>query len=370
MPKRSYWLDLFTGTTWREFIEHGATVSGFRESRRTTVHRIRLGDYLLCYVTGISRWIGAIEVTGPPFDDTTPIWKDKDFPSRLPVKTVVALDFDTAIPVVSMRDQLSFFKNLRNPNAWTGHFRGSPNKIRVEDGEAIITALFEAKANPVPRPYDKDKLTRVPRIFQPKDGPPVTVPDTDHLESGPEPTDLETAPQPHTEMQYLLLKLGSEMGLEVWAARNDRNREYNGAAIASIPRMKSSLPLQFDAATMKTIELIDVLWLQGNAIAAAFEVENTSLIYSGLLRLSDLITMQPNISMPLFIVAPEERRDKVISEINRPTFSRLKPPMSEMCRYIPFGALRTRLSEVAALVKYLKLDFLDELSESCAIDDV
>lgn len=29
----NYWLDLFTGTTWREFQEAGADVSGFRERR-------------------------------------------------------------------------------------------------------------------------------------------------------------------------------------------------------------------------------------------------------------------------------------------------------------------------------------------------
>ncbi len=27
---RTYWLDLFTGTTWEEFKKHGANVSGFR----------------------------------------------------------------------------------------------------------------------------------------------------------------------------------------------------------------------------------------------------------------------------------------------------------------------------------------------------
>lgn len=73
--------------------------------------------------------------------------------------------------------------------------------------------------------------------------------------------------------------------------------------------MKADLPLRFDEATNKTIELIDVLWLQGNAIVAAFEIENTTSIYSGLLRMSDLIAMQPNLNIPLFLVAPDDRRD-------------------------------------------------------------
>ena len=31
MESRTYWLDLFTGTTWQEFLEAGGEVSGFRE---------------------------------------------------------------------------------------------------------------------------------------------------------------------------------------------------------------------------------------------------------------------------------------------------------------------------------------------------
>jgi hypothetical protein len=83
--------------------------------------------------------------------------------------------------------------------------------------------------------------------------------------------------------------------------------------------------LQFDEATNRTIELIDVLWLKGNAVVAAFEIESTTSIYSGLLRMSDLIAMQPNLNIPLYLVAPDERRQKVFAEVNRPTFSRLSP---------------------------------------------
>jgi hypothetical protein len=47
--------------------------------------------------------------------------------------------------------------------------------------------------------------------------------------------------------------------------------------------------------------MIDVLWLDGNAIVAAFEIESTTSIYSGLLRMSDLLAMQPNLNIPLFL---------------------------------------------------------------------
>jgi hypothetical protein len=121
--------------------------------------------------------------------------------------------------------------------------------------------------------------------------------------------------------------------------------------------------------TSRTVELIDVLWLQGNAIVAAFEIESTTSIYSGLLRMSDLITMQPNLKVPLYIVAPDERRDKVMTEVNRATFSRLSPPLSEICRYISFSSLRERIEEASAYLRFLKAEFLEELSESCELEE-
>jgi hypothetical protein len=82
MAKRSYWLDLFTGTTWKVFIEAGASVSGFPESRWKMVQQVRLGDYLLCYLTGISRFIGVLEVVKAAYKDTSRLWHDETYPCR------------------------------------------------------------------------------------------------------------------------------------------------------------------------------------------------------------------------------------------------------------------------------------------------
>jgi hypothetical protein len=90
-----------------------------------------------------------------------------------------------------------------------------------------------------------------------------------------------------------------------------------------------------------------VLWLKGNAVVAAFEIESTTSIYSGLLRMADLIAMQPNLNIPLYLVAPDERRQKVFAEVNRPTFSRLSPPLVEVCRFVAFSACGTSLARSA-----------------------
>jgi hypothetical protein len=69
-----------------------------------------------------------------------------------------------------------------------------------------------------------------------------------------------------------------------------------------------------------------VLWLKGLAIMAAFAIESPTSRSSDVLRMSDVIAMQPNRNIPLSLVAPDERRDKVLVEVNRPTCSRVSPP--------------------------------------------
>src|SRR5680860_1271273 len=94
----SYWLDLFTGKTWEEFLAAGGEVSGIRESRWNTVRKMSPGDILLCYVTGVSRWGGALEVSGQPFQPDGPIGEDQVFPSRVRVKVLIALPPGHAMP--------------------------------------------------------------------------------------------------------------------------------------------------------------------------------------------------------------------------------------------------------------------------------
>jgi predicted RNA-binding protein len=365
MAGRNYWLDLFTAVTWQEFLEAGGKVSGFRESRWSTLQKVKPGDYFLCYVTGISRWIGVLEVTSEAFRDTTTVWKDESFPCRVKVKAVAKLTPETGVPVKDMKEQLSVFQTTGGALAWTGHFRGSPTKWKTADGEAVVKAVLQAAESPVVRPIDPSKLKYRPKALKTKIGL-VTVPESDATE--PSAQEVVKEPAAHTEIQWLLLKLGSDMGFSVWVARNDRNRSFDGHRFSELPAMKSGLPLQFDDATNRTIELIDVLWLDRNAYVAAFEIESTTSIYSGLLRMADLVAMQPNLNIPLFLVAPEERREKVLAEVNRPTFSRLDPKLAEICRYISFDALRERLARVKDFVRYLKPDFLEELSEACDLE--
>jgi hypothetical protein len=359
-----YWLDLFTWTTWQEFVNAGGEVSGFRERRWRTVQNMKPGALLLCYLTGLSRFFAILEVTGKPYKDTNPIWSETVFPARAPVKIVLALEPEYAVPVKSLSDTLSYFQDMKSLHSWTGHFRGSPTEEKRNDALAIIEALQLAEQNPEFREFDRQKLERRVPVYETEEGV-VTIPENDEEDlPTSEPAYLDEELVTHEEIQWLLLHLGSQMGLDVWVARNDRSKSYRGNVFEDIPRLRPNLPTQFDAATNKTIELIDVLWLDRNAIVAAFEIEHTTSVYSGLLCMSDLISMQPNLNIRLYIVAPDERWDKVSREVNRPTFTKsLRPPLTEICQFIPYSALKAAFEQMRAYLPHVRPDFLDAISE-------
>lgn len=369
----TYWLDLFTGQTWEEFLDYGATVSGFRKRMRNAVNRIKPGDVLLCYLTGVMRWVGALEVQGHSRDKST-IWEFDEFPERLTVKPIVLLRPEQGVPMEQLEGKVNFYRSRADRPGFNGFLRMSPNRFkRPSDGDLILNLLRAAEKQPVVRPVDPRKLARKPFYkAESKRGKKtvttvVSVPGADES-ARPEPAgaaDKEIAATRHTEIQSALLMLGRDMGFDLWVARNDRSKVWNGLSLGSIPGIVDKLPTQFNEATNRTIELIDVLWLKGNSIVAAFEVESTTSVYSGLLRMSDLLALQPNLAINLFLVAPDDRRDKVESELMRPTFKLRDKPLASICGFLGFDSLTEKLKAIQdlGLASSLKSDFLQKTAE-------
>jgi len=100
--------------------------------------------------------------------------------------------------------------------------------------------------------------------------------------------------------------------------------------------------LSYDKVTQSTIGLIDVIWIRNKrSIARAFEVEHTTSIYSGILRMADLVALQPDINIKMHIVASSERQEKFSTEIRRPVFSYMTSGrLSDMCTFISYDDVR------------------------------
>jgi hypothetical protein len=367
-----YWFDAFTGRTWDEFRKAGASVSGFNERFRKQVSRLKSGDILLCYLTGVMRWVGALEVIGPS-DDQKAIWSESGFPVRVAVKPLVLLEAEYGVLMKQLEGKTSFYRGPEDYGKYRGIVRRSPASLKSQDGEVIMDLLRKAESQPVSQPVDQRKLYR--KLFtasrrkgKAEEPVQVSIPedtdDTSLLDIGSDTSATTAEASAHTRAQHLLLMLGHEMGFDVWVARNDRSRQCDGISLGELPGMLDELPTQFNDATTRTIELIDVLWLKGNSIEAAFEVECTTSIYSGLLRMSDLLALQPNLSIRLYLVAPSERRAKVDREVMRPTFRLRDTPLGEACGYLEMEELTDKVESIRklGLIKSLKPTVLEDIA--------
>ena len=142
----------------------------------------------------------------------------------------------------------------------------------------------------------------------------------------------------HTEIQAWLRDLGKALGFSVWVAANDRNRVWRDGRLGDgcLPELPQWL---VDTDGIDAIKLIDVLWIEQEQqnVAAAFEVEHTTSIYSGIVRMLDLaLGTNRQTTARLFLVGPDSREEDVRAQLCRPAFSTVK---DLRVRFIPYSVL-------------------------------
>lgn len=362
----AYFLNLFSPETYEAFLRSDRNISGFRIRQQNAASKIHVGDKFICYLTKLSRWVAVFEVASEYFLDETPIFLPDDDPFivRFRVKPLICLEREKTIPIHEDRvwNNLSFTRDHpHNSYQWTGKVRNSLNRLENADGrflEGLIGKQLESgDIYPIDdKEYEKfvtHSVRRQDKVVA------VTVPQNNDEEQSETPIADEV--RQSIKIQALIAEIGSKMGMKIWIPRNDKAavlNEWKGDNQSIL----IVLPLNYDEITLKTIEQIDVLWLKGRSIIRAFEVEHTTSIYSGILRMADLLALQPNMDIKLHIVAPYERRDKVFQEIRRPVFSLLeRAPLSELCTYISYDSLHDLAKEKHLI--HLSDSVLDDYAE-------
>jgi predicted RNA-binding protein len=366
----AYYLDLFSPETYEAFFKSDRTVSGFRPRQRNAADKIKPGDKLLCYMTKLSRWVGILEVVSGPFEDSTPIFypASDPFVVRFKVNPTIWLPKEKGVPIHEDRlwDHLSFTKGQdRGSSTWTGKIRASLVRLSEADGKLIEDVLKAQEAGGDSYEVNEAQYAKylTHTVQTPEKVVHVTVPE----ESPEDEEEDATAPpaageiRESAKIQALLAKIGAKMGLTIWLPKSDRGmvlKEWQPGE----KELLDVLPLNYNEPTLKTIEQIDVLWLKKRTIVRAFEVEHTTSVYSGILRMADLLALQPNMDIKLHIVAPAARRDKVFQELKRPVFSLLeRGPLSEICTLISYDRVRD-LSQIKHL-SYVSDSVVDEYAE-------
>lgn len=156
----------------------------------------------------------------------------------------------------------------------------------------------------------------------------------------------------HTEVQGWLRDLGRALGFQAHVAANDRTRacgdgQLEDGCLEDLPDGLRRAP------GADAVRLIDMLWFDGeDRVTAAFEVEHTTSIYSGIVRLLDLALGAPSqATRGLFLVAPDSREPEVRVQVKRPAFSGIA---ALDVRFLPYSELERNRDAMARFGEGLK----------------
>ena len=165
--------------------------------------------------------------------------------------------------------------------------------------------------------------------------------------------DARESDRTHTEIQGWLRELGHALGFDVWIASNDQGRPFGtgqlgNGCLSQLPESLSQSP------GADAIRLIDVLWLDRSSreVVAAYEVEHTTSIYSGIVRMLDLALGTPaSATRGLFLVAPDSREADVRAQLQRPAFRHVA---DLRVRFLPYSELEKHRESVARFGEGMK----------------
>ena len=171
----------------------------------------------------------------------------------------------------------------------------------------------------------------------------------------------------HLQVQVALILVGQQLGYRTWIARNDRGFKYGNRKIGELDgvvvRLDDEKLLMAYGDAVKAALQIDCIWFRNSHfMPAVIEVEHSTGVTSGLTRMKNLQSHAPHIQTRWVIVAPDEDREKVMREANKPDFRSLN------AQFFPYSSV----DELFSLVQRRKLtktaindDFLNCFFESC-----
>ena len=315
-------------------------------------------DYLVFIVD--KAVAGFAVVSGKPFHSTDMIWDNGLFPYRIPIKFTHILTKDNRVPILG--DVREVLTSTWGPNYGWGIL--TQNIIEGKQAETLIKTISEQPNNLTQIQSGLDLLlgaakqarknqTKKPKITKKAQYKKLT----DNMVETQ--TDKETSC--HSQAEYALVRLGKATGCSVYVASNDRGKTIQGKQLGE--ECLRNLPnFGLNEEAVRKISLIDVIWILRNSPICAFEVETTTSIFSGLLRMSDLLSVVPSLKISLYIVAPKDREDKVRAEITRPTFQKIG--LNEYCKFIPLEELNKLFSRVEGLQGHIQPTIIDTIAKS------
>ncbi|WP_228851262.1 hypothetical protein [Aegicerativicinus sediminis] len=169
----------------------------------------------------------------------------------------------------------------------------------------------------------------------------------------------------HAQIQIALLFIGKQLNFRTWIAQNDKGILYQNKRIGEYEGVINSLKnekllMAYDDAIQAAL-LIDCIWFKnGRFIPAIMEIEHSTGVTSGLSRMKNFKDKFPPFPTRYVIVAPDEDREKVIKEANKPQFKDLET------KFFTYSAVE----ELYALCQKRKIKGVSEEFLDCFMEPV
>ncbi|UJH90929.1 hypothetical protein LZ575_19915 [Antarcticibacterium sp. 1MA-6-2] len=169
----------------------------------------------------------------------------------------------------------------------------------------------------------------------------------------------------HAQIQIALYFIGKQLNFRTWIAQNDKGILYQNKRIGEYDGVISSLGdeklMSGWSDAVQAALLIDCIWFKnGKLMPAVMEIEHSTGVTSGLSRMKNFKDKFPPYPTRYVIVAPDEIRDKVIKEANKPQFRDLDT------RYFTYSAVE----ELYALCQRRKIQGITEEFLDCYMEPI
>jgi len=292
------------------FIVWGAVPGPMNESRW---EKMAPGDVVLIYNSGRIRFAGEIAAKVRNSELARYFWHENETGRTWELMYFIVNEERTDVPIEKLNPLFGYQAHYR-PQGFSMINEGAVSNFAQNYGDILgVLKTLEKGEDLIHVPARKEAL--IAQIDE----------------------RIERTPTEHDEMQWRLIRLGQLARCDVWVPRNDQPKQFEGHLFRDFVLQEFHQSLDVP----RSIENIDVVWKFGPySIKSAFEIEHSTSVYSGILRLSDLRAEAPNSNYPLFIVASEDRRRKVFDELSRPTFSGPCLRLNEVIRFLGYNSLR------------------------------
>ncbi len=146
---QTHWLLVSGLDNFRISKARGFDFAGMKSRHRKKAEKVRAGDTVFFYLTGVMSVGGLATVTGEYFESDEPIWTSKkageEYPFRFSIKPDIILEEDEFVKIADLVPALEYVK--RWPEAhWRLAFQGNVHVFSDGDFELIKGALEGAEA--------------------------------------------------------------------------------------------------------------------------------------------------------------------------------------------------------------------------------